>query len=106
MGSSNTVCAKNTEKKLESQLKTIKLHRIITKVHKTICFTRTKISTPALFFDPPKKYFQSWQYSEKYCRNLCHFDVFSIISRHTAWLKDSEAVAPVASKEKLLLKIS
>ena len=53
MESSNTVCAENTKKRLESQLKTMKLHRTITKVHKTICFIHTKISTPAIIFDPP-----------------------------------------------------
>ena len=41
VGSSNTVCAEITKKRLESQLKTIKLHRIITKVRKVICFTHT-----------------------------------------------------------------
>ena len=52
-------------------------------------------------FSTEKKYFQSWQYSEKYCRNLCQFDVFIIISRHTVWLEDSEIVAPIESKEKV-----
>ena len=47
MESSNTVCAENTQKRLESQLKIIKLHKIITKVYKVICFTHTKISIPA-----------------------------------------------------------
>ena len=37
------------EKRLESQ---VKLHRIIIKVHKVICSTQNKISTPAIFFDP------------------------------------------------------
>ena len=58
------------------------------------------------FISTDKKHFQSWQYSEKYCRNLCHSDDFIIISRHTAWLEDSEAIAPMASKEKVFLKIS
>ena len=58
------------------------------------------------FISTDKNHFQSWEYSEKYCRNWCHFDVFIIISRHTAWLEDSEAVAPMASKEKVFLKIS
>ena len=58
------------------------------------------------FISSGKKNFQSWQNSEKYCRNLCHFDVFIIISRHTAWLEDLEAAAPMASKEKVFLKIS
>ena len=40
-----TVCAENTEKKLESQ---VKLHKNI-KVHKVICFTHTKVSTPSSF---------------------------------------------------------
>ena len=56
MGSSNKACAENTEKRVELQLKTIKLHRIITKVHKIKCFTHTKILTPAIFFDPPQNF--------------------------------------------------
>ena len=53
-----------------------------------------------------KKHFPSWEYSEKYWHNLCHFDVFIIMSRHAAWLEDSEAVATMVSKEKVFLKIS
>ena len=34
--------------RLESQAK---LHRIVTKAHKIICFNHTKISTYAIFFD-------------------------------------------------------
>ena len=41
-----------------------------------------------------KKHFQSRQYCQKYCLNWCHFEFFLIKSRHTAWLKDTEAVAP------------
>ena len=52
MRSSKTVCAENTEKRLKSYLKTLKLHRIIIIVYKIICFTHTKLSTPAIFFDP------------------------------------------------------
>ena len=45
-----------------------------------------------------QKYFLRWRlYSQEFCRNLCHYDFFIIISRHTAWLKDSEAVAPKTS---------
>ena len=44
----NTVYGKNIVKRPESQ---VKLHRIIIKVHKIICSARTKISTPAIFFD-------------------------------------------------------
>ena len=43
----HTACAENTEKRLKSQ---VKRHSIITKDHKIICFTRTKI----YFFYPPK----------------------------------------------------
>ena len=32
--------------------------------------------------------------------------MFIIIFRHTAWLKDSEAVTPKASMEKVFLKVS
>ena len=54
------------------------------------------------FISTDEKHFQCWQYSEKYCHNWCHFDVFIIISRHTAWLEDSEAVVPRASMENLV----
>ena len=53
-----------------------------------------------------KKHFQSWQHSKKYCLNWYQFDIFNIISRHTAWLEDPEAVTPRASMKKVLLKIS
>ena len=33
-------------------------------------------------------------------------NLISLLSRHTAWLEDLEAVAPMASKEKLSLKTS
>ena len=49
-----------------------------------------------------KKHFWTWQYSQKYCHNWCHFDVFIIIFRHTAWLEDSGAVALRASLKNLL----
>ena len=49
--SSNALCVENTDKRLESQLKTIKLHRIKIKVHKIKCFTRTKISSPVIFLN-------------------------------------------------------
>ena len=49
-----------------------------------------------------KKHIWSWQYSQKYCHNLCHFDVFIIIFRHTAWLENSEAVALRASLKNLV----
>ena len=43
--------------------------------------------------------------SQKYCRNWCHFYVFITISRYTAWLEDSEAVAPRASMKNLFLNL-
>ena len=52
------------------------------------------------------KHFQSWEYSQKYCSNWCHFDFIVITSRHTAWLQDSEAAAPKASMKESFLKIS
>ena len=51
MESSNIVHAENTETRLESRLKTIKLYRNITKVHKIMCFNQTKISTLVITFD-------------------------------------------------------
>ena len=50
IGGSNTVRTENTDKRLESQLKIIELHRIITKVHKIVCFTHTNISNSVIFF--------------------------------------------------------
>ena len=32
------------------------IHRFVTEVHKIIRFTHTKISTPSIFFDPPKTF--------------------------------------------------
>ena len=58
------------------------------------------------FISTGNKHFQSWQYSEQCCHSLCHCDVFIIMSKHTAWLEDSEAVPQLASKEKMSLKIS
>ena len=54
MESSNTVGAANTKKRLESQLKTRKLHRIMIKIHEFICFTHTKISLPIIFLTRAK----------------------------------------------------
>ena len=51
MESSNIVHAENTEKRLESRLRTINFHRNITKVHKIMCFNQTKISTLVIPFD-------------------------------------------------------
>ena len=47
----NTACAENTEKRVESQ---VKLHRIIAKVNKIICFNHTKISIPPKFCGPTR----------------------------------------------------
>ena len=33
-------------------------------------------------------------------------NLISLLSRHTAWLEDPEAVAPMASKERMSLKTS
>ena len=52
-----------------------------------------------------EKHFLRWLCIQKYCRNWCHFDIFIMISRHTAWIKHSETVAPKASMKKLFLKI-
>ena len=45
------MCGNNIEKRPESQ---VKLHRIIIKVHKIICSTCTKTSTPAIFLTNTK----------------------------------------------------
>ena len=70
--SSNTLCANDTEKRLELPLKTIKLHhRIITKVHKIICFTHTKTPTPAIIFDP-RQNFVDPRDPHDLCQSLTH----------------------------------
>ena len=50
IGGSNTVCTENTDKRLESQLKIIELHRIITKVHKTYVSPTPTFQTLSFFF--------------------------------------------------------
>lgn len=57
-------------------------------------------------FPTDKKLFESWQCSQNYYHNCCHSHVFIIISKHTAWLEDSEGVAPRVSLKKVILNIS
>ena len=71
MGGSNTVCAETTEKRIESQLKSIKLHRIIIKVYKIICFTHTKFHQLSFFFDP-RQNFMDPRDPHDLCQSLTH----------------------------------
>ena len=53
--------------RLESQAK---LHRIVTKAHKIICFNHTKISTYANFFDARQNFVDP--HDTRPCQSLTH----------------------------------